>query len=143
MRRGLEAQHQAEQYYRPTRGWRAERPQTKKYLCDFLTEVEKSMHELKSLFNDSLSSNNSVLPQHFHGIFKESVICTRCNTVQTHPCIQPNAPLVLSRTAVPVHTFDVQPQGRPCFSPRWFQVKRSSKDSKLGVNPVCSHYSCH
>ena len=42
----------------------------RKELCDFLTRVEKSMHELNSLFNNSRSSNSSVPPQHFHGIFK-------------------------------------------------------------------------
>lgn len=31
---------------------------TKRKLCEFLTVVEKSMHELNTLLNDSLSSNN-------------------------------------------------------------------------------------
>lgn len=32
------------------------------------------MHELNTLFSDSLSSNNTVLVQHFHEILKVSVV---------------------------------------------------------------------
>lgn len=60
--------------------------------------VEKSMHELNTLFNDSLSSNNTVLPQNFHGIFKVGVVSLavkRCTTL-SHPSSQaPTKHLIL------------------------------------------------
>lgn len=136
MQRGPEAQHQAEQCYRPTRGWWAERPQTKKQLRDFLAQLEKSMHELNSLFNDSLSSNNPVLLQHFHGIFKESVISLAVELRKlTHPFSQ-TPPDSISNTSSPPH-FDMHPQGSACVSPRRFQVEWSSK------NRNWSRCSCH
>lgn len=103
-----EALHQAEQYYRPTTGWWAKPPKNKKQLCDFLTAAEKSMHELNTLLNDSLSSNNAVLPQHFHGIFKVSEISLAVNLCKpSRPlslCPQSMKTLILCLTPVPIHS---------------------------------------
>lgn len=64
------------------------------------------MHELepKTLFSDALSSNRTVLLQHFHGIFKVSIVSPAVNRL-TLPSIQPSVHKELNTSLTHSETF--------------------------------------